>query len=244
MAEALDLRDAEVRRLTREVVAPGARAPFGAYLFRTDEPGADLGRHVERAVFLEAFGNTPDMLEKEYGPYEQSSFFICVTDHLRSVPAGMMRVLTPSPIGLKSLNDIETVWGEPVETLAQRTALSFDPENTWDIATLAVAADYRGKAARGLVSMGLYQTLTLAALRSGVEWFVAILDMPVFRLIRWKLCLIFAGFKGVAPQPYLGSTASIPAWRDVRAAEKRLATTDRSLYDVLVRGTGLEPCSD
>jgi len=235
-----DLHDAEVRRLTRDILVPDAREPFGAYLFRRDDPGAELGRHVERSVFLEAFGNTADMLEREYGPYDGASVFICVVDQMRRLPAGMMRILVPTPAGFKSLDDIEPIWGVPVETLMEKTGLSMDLHRTWDIATLAVASDYRGKAARGLVSMGLYQTLTLAARRCGVEWFVAILDMPVFRLIRWKLCLIFAGYKGIAPLPYLGSSASMPAWCDVVAAEKRLAATDRDLHAVLVEGVGLE----
>jgi len=235
-----DLRDAELRRLTRDILAPGAREPFGAYLFRRDDAGAELGRYVERMVFLEAFGNTAETLEREYGPYDEASVFICVVDQMRRLPAGMMRVLLPSPTGFKSLNDIEPVWGVPVETLMDRTGIAVDPEKTWDIATLAVASDYRSKAARGLVSMGLYQTLTLAARHNDVEWFVAILDMPVFRLLRWKLRMIFAGYKSIAPLPYLGSAASIPAWCDVVAAEKRLATTDRDLHAVLVQGIGLE----
>jgi hypothetical protein len=89
--------------------------------------------------------------------------------------------------------------------------------------------------------MGLYQTLTMAALHCGIDWFVAILDMPVFRMIRWKLRMIFAGYEGVAPLPYLGSAASIPAWCDVTAAETRLAATDRDLHAILVEGVGLEP---
>lgn len=222
-------------------MATGAREPFGAYIFHSDEPGAELARSVEQAVFLEAFGNTPDLLAKEYGPYESGSVFICVLDHLRGVPAGMMRILTSSSAGLKSLNDIEAVWGEPVESVLQRTGLALDAGRTWDVATLAVGSEYRGKAARGLVTMGLYQTLTLAARACGVEWFVAILDMPVFRMVRWKLRMIFAGYEGLGPRSYLGSAASIPAWCDVVEAERRLAATDADLHAVLVRGEGLEP---
>jgi ribosomal protein S18 acetylase RimI-like enzyme len=240
-AERAHLPDTELRTLTRRVVPPGASEPFGAYLFRSDEPGADLGRHIERQVFLEAFSNTPDLLAMEYGPFEASSVFICVVDHLRMLPAGVMRVLLPSPRGFKSLIDIESVWGEPAQRLIERTGLALDLTSTWDIATLAVAPEYRGKATRGLVCMGLYQTLTLAALHCGIGWFVAILDMPVFRMIRWQLRMIFAGYEGVAPMPYLGSVASIPAWCDVNAAEQRLSATDRELHAILVEGVGLEP---
>jgi hypothetical protein len=238
--QAFCLRDAELRRLTEQIMPPGATEPFGAYLFRGDEPGAELGRHVERAVFLEAFGNTPELLTQEYGPYEASSAFICVVDQLRKLPVGVMRVLLPSAEGFKSLNDFEAVWGNPAPPLVARTGAAFDPDRTWDIATLAVAAEYRGAATRGLVSMGLYQTLTLAARRSGVDWFVAILDMPVFRMIRWKLRMIFAGYEGVGPKPYLGSAASMPAWCDVVDAERHLAATDRDLHAILVQGIGLE----
>lgn len=241
MTGAAGLRDSDVRRLVQEVVPPDASEPFGAYMFRGDEPGAQLGRHVERTVFLEAFGNTPELLDEEYGRYEPNSAFICVVDHLRKLPAGVMRVLLPAPGGFKSLNDLEGAWGEAAEALFERTGLALDRDKTWDIATLAVAADYRGRAAQGLVSMGLYQTLTLAARAHGIEWFVAILDMPVFRMIRWKLRLIFAGYEGVAPMPYLGSAASIPAWCDVAAAERRLAEVDPDLHAVLVDGIGLEP---
>jgi hypothetical protein len=240
MGGVAEIQDADLRRLTRQVTAPGAGEPFGAYVFRFDDPGAELGRHLEREVFLEAFGNTAELLAEEYAPYERTSAFICVVDHLRDKPAGVMRVLLPSSSGFKSLNDIDRVWGEPAVALAGRTGLTIDPHATWDIATFAVAPEYRGKAARGLVTMGLYQTLTLAALACGTEWFVAILDMPVFRLIRWKLRMIFAGYKGVAPQPYLGSPASIPAWCNVADAERHLAAVDPDLHAIVCRGEGLE----
>jgi len=234
------LKDSQVRALAQHVSRAGASQPFGAYIFHSDEPGAELARHVEHSVFLEAFGNTPDLLAREYGRYEASSMFICVIDHLRGVPAGAMRVIRPSGAGFKSFNDIEPVWAEPAAVIIERTGLTLDLLRTWDVATIAVQEEYRGAALGGLVSMGLYQTLTRAALRCGIDWFIAILDMPVFRLIRWKLCMIFAGFAGVAPLPYLGSAASLPAWCDVIDAERRLAERDADLHEILVCGRGLE----
>ena len=153
-----------------------------------------------------------------------------------------MRVIVPSPAGFKSLNDIEPVWGVPAEELIERTGLALD------LATPGTSPPWPsprvpGRATRGLVGMGLYQTLTLAALCCGIGWFVAIFDMPVFRLIRWKLRLIFAGFKGLARRPYLGSAASIPAWCDVLDAERRLAAADPHLHQILVGASGWSrPC--
>jgi hypothetical protein len=234
------LSDEDLRELCREVVGPDARQPLGAYILRPDEPGAALARHVEGRVFYEAFGNTPDLLLAQYGRYERDSLFLCVLDHRRLLPAGAMRLIHPSERGFKSFHDVEPVWGEPAEAMVRRTCLSLDPERTWDIATIAIAEDYRGGALHGMVGMGLYQTLTLAAFHCGIRWFIAILDMPVFRLLRWKLRMIFAGFEGVRPMPYLGSVASLPAWCDVTDAERRLATEDPALHEVLCRGRGID----
>ena len=232
--------DRELRRLTAEVCAPGAAEAFGAYIFGTDEPGAELGRHLERVVFLEAFGNTLDDLAREYGPYEATSLFIVVVDHVRQLPAGVIRVVQPSPVGLKSLNDLESLWGENAEDAMRRTGLDFGPEKIWDVATLGVPLEYRDRAARGLVSMGLYQTLQLAARASGIDLLVMILDMPVFRMLRWKMHMIFAGYRDVGPKPYLGSPESIPAWCDLLYLDRHLSAVDPALHGILCKGIGLE----
>ena len=52
--------------------------------------------------------------------------------------------------------------------------------------------------------------------------------------------MIFAGYQGIAPRPYLGSAASMPAWCNVVDAERRLAAADTDLHAILVQGIGLE----
>jgi hypothetical protein len=236
-----DLGNVELRRMAQQVSAPTITAPLGVYLFRSTDPRSELARNLERVVFMETFGNTPELLAKEYAPYEEASIFLCVIDHLRHVAAGTMRILLPSPAGFKTLDDAEAVWGETVETMATRTGLHLDLTSTWDIATLAVAPEYRGKATMGLVSMGLYQALALATPLCGIKWLVAILDVPVFRMIRWKLRMPMAGFKGVTARPYLGSPASMPAWCNVRDTERRIAQSDPDLHALYFEGTGMEP---
>jgi hypothetical protein len=227
--------------MAQRVSARGTTAPLGVYLFRSTDPRAELARHLERAVFMETFGNTPELLAKEYAPYDSSSIFLCVVDHLRHVAAGTMRILLPSAAGFKTLDDAEPVWGETIRAMADRTGLDLDLTSTWDIATLAVAREYRGKATMGLVSMGLYQALALATPVCGIEWLIAILDVPVFRMIRWKLRMPMAGFKGVTARPYLGSPASMPAWCNVRDTERRIAQSDPDLHALYFEGTGMEP---
>lgn len=235
------LDDARARQLAQSIIPADATAPFGLYVFGTEEPGAALGRHVEHAVFSEAFGDTIESLTEQYRPYEDVSFFICVVDHLRRLPVGVMRVLFPSPHGIKDLKEMEAIWDVSADELLERNGIALDPLRTWDVAMLGILPDYRSGTTGGSVIMGLFQALGVCAQACGVDWFVAILSLPAFRVVRWKLHMIFAGFDGLAPKQHQGSPASMPAWCDVRAAEKRLAETDPDLHDILVKGAGLEP---
>jgi hypothetical protein len=235
------LGDSALRRLARDVRVTATTAPLGVYLFRSTDASSELARHVERVVFMETFGNTPELLAKEYAPYEDASIFLCVVDHLRGLPAGTMRIVLPSAAGFKTLDDTPAVWGESLRTMAARTGIDIDLGRTWDIATLAVAPEYRGKATMGLVSMGLYQALAMASTRCGVAWLLAILDVPVFRMIRWRLRMPMAGFTGVTARPYLGSPASMPVWCNVGDTERRIAASDPDLHALYFEGVGMEP---
>ena len=228
-----------VRALARDVVGTDRPEAFGLYFFRGDEAGADLARHVEEQVFLEAFGNTPELLAKEYLPYDEASVFLCVVDHLRHVPAATMRIITPSAAGFKSLDDIGPVWGVDADQMFERTGLPHVPERTWDIATIATHPEYRGKALIGLATLGLYQSLAHVSLGSGIDTLVCILDMPVYRMMQSKLHLIFDRFVGVEPLAYLGSPASLPVWCSLASAKRRIAEADQGLHDILFVDNGV-----
>ena len=132
-------------------------------------PESELARHVEREVFYEYFNNTPELLEAEYGPYEASTLFVCMMDHRRRLPAGVIRLVLPSPAGLKSLGDVEPVWGHRIDDVLWGMSLRLEADSAWDVATLAVDSEYRGRATDGLVSLGLYQSVAqLAAPRCHV----------------------------------------------------------------------------
>jgi len=114
----VDIVRAELGDLVEELTAVRQPTqPFGVYVNRFDDPGAELGRFVERGVFLEVFGNTPEQLAHEYDQYEPGSIFVTVVDHARQVPAGTMRVLVPSAAGFKSLDDVHAGWGVPLPEL-------------------------------------------------------------------------------------------------------------------------------
>jgi hypothetical protein len=238
----VDVVRAELADLVDELTAVRAPTqPFGVYVSRSDEPGAELGRFVERGVFLEVFGNTTEQLAHEYDQYEPGSVFLTVIDHARRVPCGMMRVLVPSPAGFKSLDDVLVGWGVPLDELLTRVDDQWDLDRVWDLATLAVAPEYRGDAALGLVTQALLQTLTMMGEAWGLDRYVAILDVPVLRMLQWRIGRPFDAFPGVGAREYLGSAASMPVWGSRRAWSEHLSTSDSVLHDLFFAGRGLEP---
>jgi hypothetical protein len=240
MDDRIDLVDIELRQLADRISARTSSQPFGLYVLPSNAPGAELARHVERVVFEETFGNSPELLEQEYGPYEPASIFFCVVDHRRRRPAGMLRVIRHSPAGFKSLHDLERLWGDGTGDLPERSGVSLTPGSLWDVATLAVAPDYRGRAASGLVSMTLYQALNQASRRYGIDQLITILDVGVLRLLQRQLAQPFIEFAGVGAKRYLGSDASLPVWSDLLGWADRLATADPSMHDLMFDGRGLE----
>src|SRR5690349_17152295 len=99
--------------LAAALAAREARAstPYGLYLLPADDPAAELARAVERSVFFEFFGNTPDLLADEYGPFEPASRFLLVLDHEMMRPAGTCRLIEPTAAGNKTVTDLDRVWG-------------------------------------------------------------------------------------------------------------------------------------
>ena len=244
MTDVLDLSQIDLGRIEQgalvdSVVPAGAAQPFGLYTFRTDEPGAELGRQVERAVFLEAFGDTPSVLAAEYDPYEPASFFFVVIDHRRRVAAGCMRVIVPSDAGLKSLDDLLRVWGRSADDVIAATP-SFPGDASWDLATLAVHPEYRGAASSGLVSMALIQALNMTAPRCGTAAYVTILDSVVLRFLQWQLSKPFQTFTDIDARPYLGSPLSQAVFCDIAEWRSRLAVANPTLHELLFEGTGQE----
>jgi ribosomal protein S18 acetylase RimI-like enzyme len=241
-AAQVDLVREELRELGGRVVSAAGRPaePFGVYAFPAHAPESELARHVEREVFGEFFNNSPELLAAEYGPYEDSTVFLCVLDHRRRLPAGVIRLVLPSPAGLKSLADVESVWGHRLNDVLARTHLTLEADRVWDIATLAVDSEYRGRATDGLVSLALYQSVAQAALRCNVGWVVTILDLVVLDLIQQITSRAFQRFAGLEPRPYLDSPASLPVYGEADAYFARLETEDPSMYEILFEGRGLE----
>ncbi len=234
--------EAHLGALTADLVAEGGRSdtPFGLYVVPAADPAAELARSVERDVFFEYFGNTPEMLAAEYDPYDRASVHLCVIDHRRSRTAGAMRLILPSSAGLKTTVDLESAWDQPVAEVLARTGLELPRERVWDIATIAVTPDYRGASTNGLISLALYQGVIQLARHRDVRWVLAILDLVVLDLIQQGTGRPFSTFDGVEPMNYLDSPSSLPVWCDLDDYDRRLAITDPGMHEILFQSRGLE----
>ena len=238
----IDLVREEMRELASSVIdaAGNPSEPFGVYVFTADEPASELARYVERTVFEETFGNPRDLLEAEYGPYEASTVFYTVLDHRRRLPAGMMRMILPSVRGLKTFQVLKEFWSADVDDVTRATGADWDPALVWDVTTLAVDPEYRGKATDALVSLALYQTLITSGLAGGAHHFVTVLDLKPLDLIQTLTVDCFQFFEGLEPKSYLDSPLSVPVFIDLAEWEPRVLEGAPDTHGILFRGVGIE----
>jgi hypothetical protein len=228
-----------MQNLAAALAAREARpsTPYGLYLLPAEDPAAELARQVERDVFHEFFGNTPELLAREYGPYERASSFLVVLDHGLLRPAGTCRLIEPGPAGNKTVTDIGRVWGLPL--LPGRDPGHPLADRAWDIATLAVQPDYRGEHTDGLISAALFQGMTMFMASRGARWVTATLDLVVLDLVQARCREPFVAFPGAEPRAYLDSPLSLPVYCDGERYRDRVAVEDPDLHHFLFAGAGL-----
>jgi hypothetical protein len=225
---------------------------FGCYLIADSSPYSDLARGVECCVFQRFFGNDPAVMVEEYGDYEAQSSFFFVVDREREQPAGALRVIANSIRGFKTLNDIAR---EPLSLPLEKVMRDHRIDNLdkcWDVGTLAVLDDYRGKSTGYLVSTILYGLLREEILRIDLEHLIAVLDCHAYRQLVEALGVPFVPISGSEPFPYLGSATSIAAYASVpRILPSMEAHMDRldsnicqllgPLIERVAHGVGLPP---
>ncbi|MGY1834603.1 hypothetical protein ACI79P_05790 [Blastococcus sp. SYSU DS0510] len=194
----------------------------------------EAARQVEADVFLQAFGNTPELLAQEYGPYEARSRFVAVVDDVSGVALGTARLITADAEPVKTLLDVAgDPWHLPVaDSLG---AVDLTPGTVWDVATLAVDPRYRAGAAGAEVSVALCHGIWRYARNCGVPGLVTILDDRVHRLVR-AMGLPWYAMAGATSQPYLGSPASTPCVFVVATAEAEVYGARPDLAPALDHG--------
>ena len=191
-------------------------------------------RACEREVFDSAYGNTPEQLAAEYGPYDEASVFIALaTDEGRVM--GACRVILPSERGLKTLVDLQR---EPWRLDGQRSARAagIDPQTTWDIATLGVRTELGRSGV--MAAAALYHGLVMGGRTNGVTTMITILDQRVRKLLH-MVGLMTHVLPGAWPAEYLGSPRSTPVYAHLAAVVDGQRRLTPDAYRLITQGQGL-----
>lgn len=226
----------QAARLTTELLAerpPEGGDRYVCYKISGTDRFADIGRQVECEVFNEAFGNDPEEMKKEYGPYEEQSTFFISVDRETGVPTGVLRVIRNGEGGFKSLNDLEGVLPEFSKEEAMRVHGIDNPEECWDIGTVAVPPEYRAR--QGGVSLQLYRGMYVASQAEGIKHFVSVIDEKPFEKMTKFLGFPFKLIHGGRPFSYLGSDKSLPVYGDAPEFEKAVRKKEWTLRGLLAR---------
>ncbi|MGI8664826.1 MAG: hypothetical protein ACR2N4_02140 [Jatrophihabitans sp.] len=205
------------------------------------DPTGDLlaaTRDCEAAVFLRAYGNTPEQLLDEYGPYESSSTFIALADADGEV-VGAVRLIRPGPAGLKTLHDA----GRPpwsVDVQRSTRAAGLDVARTWDVGTIGYRRGLKG--AGRLAGAALFHGLIQAVRANEVASAVMIIDERVRGLLG-AAGMFGRTLPGTGPARYLGSAASTPVYEHCAVAFDRQRVANPDAYRLFVQGGGLDGIS-
>jgi hypothetical protein len=216
-----------------------------------DDPWAGPASELVGAVFLEKFGNTPEQMEEEYGPYKDQIRYLVVIDHEGAngpTVSGAIEIIENGPAGFKSLNDLQREpWQASLSEMAQHNPAfgeKFNPETTWDIASLAVAPEYRGRTnlAGNQSSAALFRGLCHWSQENGITSWVAVLDDKVLEKVVQPLGQPFAHYEdpNLGSKPYLGSPASTPVYCDFSHLPERLQQDARDIYTIFFEGEGVD----
>lgn len=194
----------------------------------------DAARQCEADVFGRTYGNTAQEWQYEYGPYEDHSVFITLSERGGDV-VGCCRLVLPFGGGLKSLDDV----GRPpwfVDGYRSARVAGVQPRRTVDIATVGVRHGVKGIGT--LAATALYHGIVLTTRANALPNIVMIMDERARRLLSAIGCGTHP-LPGTGPAPYLGSPASTPLWAHVPSMMEVQRRTNPDGHRLISHGNGL-----
>ena len=195
-------------------------------------------------MFLQAFGNTPEVMEQEYGHYEERSRFVTVIDEEGGSALGVARLIVPdATTPVKTLVDVA---GEPwhLDVVHSLGAAGLSSRPVWDVASLAVDRRFRSGASGAEVTVALCHGVHRYSLNCGVEGLVTVLDDRILRVVR-AMGMPWTPMAGATSQYYLGSPASTPCVMVMSSVAESIRTRRPDLapavVDGILRSIALDP---
>ncbi len=215
------------------------RAPFGVYAFDSSVPAlVELALATETELFTTEFGVSQADLVAEYWGYNDVSVWLLAIDHRNRSVTGVIRLIRPSALGLASITDItHEPWSIPLHQVMASSKLPTDLSRVWDIAILAVYAQYRRRALKGSqISFALYCGIFRVVAREHISHLVGIMVDPLLARLQ-KLARPFETYAGIPSRVHVGA-ASTPVYMNVAEYRARLRRQIPALYALVIRGWG------
>jgi GNAT superfamily N-acetyltransferase len=207
LAEAFALDAREAQRLVDELLATAGERRFSVHLAGPDDAAALLSLQVAADVFLDAFGNTAELLRDEYATLLPAMTHLVVLDRVTRTAVGSLVLQAAPAEELKTVVDLAgEPWSMPTDDALAALGLARGDRTAVDQLLLAVHPAYRKV---GLAQLLMYAGWVLSVERRIHLW-TAILDEPLRRGMNELTHGALLPIGGAATQPYLGSVASTP----------------------------------
>jgi len=208
LAEAFALDADEARRLVDELLAGTARTRrFSVHLAGPDDAAALLSLQVAVDVFLDAFGNSAELLRAEYAALLPAMTHLIVLDRVTRTAVGSLILQAAPAEELKTVVDLAgEPWSMPTDDALAALGLARGDRTAVDQLLLAVRPEYRKV---GMAQLLMYAGWVLSVQR-GIHRWTAIVDEPLRRGMNELTGGALVPIGGAATLPYLGSAASTP----------------------------------
>jgi hypothetical protein len=185
-----DLATDEVRALVGDFLRNEDGLPKSRLVGVIVESGellSNAARWLECRVFDDAFGNDAKVMQELYGKVEKDSTWFVVLDKRKKLPVGVMRAvggesafgmtLAEAPDLIRLPKDVR----DPDRLLRDYHGIK-PTENIWDVATVAIEPEYRGKISGQVAVMGMLERMFFReAGRRGITKMLALLDIKALR---------------------------------------------------------------
>ena len=207
LAEAFALEADEAQRLVDELLEDGGTRRFSVHVAGPDDAAALLSLQVAADVFLDAFGNTPELLRDEYAALLPTMTHLLVLDRAHRTAVGSLILQEAPAEELKTLVDLAGApWSIPTDVALAALGLSPGDRTAVDQLLLAVHPAYRKV---GMAQLLMYAGWLLSVER-GIDRWTAMLDAPLLHGMNELTQGAMIPIAGAATAPYLGSAASTP----------------------------------
>jgi ribosomal protein S18 acetylase RimI-like enzyme len=207
LAEAFSLDADEAQRLVDGLLETAGTRRFSVHLAGPDDAAALLSLQVAADVFLDAFGNTPELLREHYAALVPTMTHLIVLDRVTRTAVGSFILQAAPAEELKTVVDLAgEPWSIPTDDALAALGLSRGDRTSADLLLLAVHPAYRKV---GMAQLLMYAGWVLSIQRGIPRW-TAMLDEPLRRGMNELTHGALIPIAGAATQPYLGSPASTP----------------------------------